>query len=45
MDRRTWGWLGPISGILFVVVATVAVIVVGDMGDIDPDDPAREIAR
>jgi hypothetical protein len=45
MDRRTWGWIGPISGILFVVVATVAVILVGDMGDIDPDDPAREIAR
>jgi hypothetical protein len=44
MDRRTWGWLGPVCGILFVVVATIAVILVGDM-DIDPDDPAGRIAR
>jgi hypothetical protein len=45
MDRRTWGWLGPVSGILFVILLVVGVILGGDMGDIDPDDPAREIAR
>ena len=44
MDRRTWGWIGPISGILFVVVATIGVIIAGDV-DIDPDEPARAIAR
>ena len=37
MDRRTWGWIGPISGIRFVVVATIAVILVGEI-DPDPDD-------
>jgi hypothetical protein len=45
MERRTWGWIGPVSGILFVIVATVAVVLTGEMGDVDPDDPAREIAR
>jgi uncharacterized membrane protein YkvI len=45
MDRRTWGWLGPVCGILFVIVATVAVVIAGEMDDIDPDDPARKIAR
>ena len=45
MDRRTWGWLGPVCGILFVIVATIAVVIVGEMDDIDPDDPARQIAR
>jgi hypothetical protein len=44
MDRRTWGWLGPVSGILFVVLATIGVILVGEM-DVDPDDSPRVIAR
>jgi hypothetical protein len=45
MDRRTWGWLGPVSGILFVICATIGVVVAGEMDDIDPEDPARQIAR
>lgn len=45
MDRRTWGWLGPVSGILFVIFIIVGVVVGGEMDDVDPDDPARQIAR
>jgi len=44
MDRRTWGWLGPVSGILFVVFLVLS-FAVGGSWEVDPDDSAREIAR
>jgi hypothetical protein len=44
MERRVWGWLGPVSGILFVAFVVVAMIVSGDSG-VDPEDPAEQIAR
>jgi hypothetical protein len=45
MERRTWSWLGPVSGILFVAFLVVAVAIgEGDFG-VDPEDPAEVIAR
>jgi hypothetical protein len=45
MERRAWGWLGPVSGILFVAFLVVAVVIgEGDPG-VDPEDPADQIAR
>ncbi|MDP8992825.1 MAG: hypothetical protein M3N31_07230 [Actinomycetota bacterium] len=44
MERRVWGWLGPVSGILFAVLLVAALATgPGDPG-VDPDDPAGEIA-
>lgn len=45
MERRAWGWLGPVSGILFVAFLVAAVAIgEGDPG-VDPNDPAERIAR
>lgn len=43
MERRTWGWLGPVSGILFAVVLGAAFALSGDT--VDPDDSAQKVAR
>jgi hypothetical protein len=43
MPRRTLGWLGPLSGILFVVLLVVGAALSGG-GDIDPNDPGTELA-
>src|SRR5688500_9775163 len=45
MERRAWGWLGPVSGILFVVFLVVAFSIAPTDPGVDPDDPAGEIAR
>jgi hypothetical protein len=42
--RRTWDRLGPVSGILFVVLMVVATIISGNL-DVDPEDPGAALAR
>lgn len=44
MDRRSWWWAGPISGILFVVLLVVGFSIAGGDPGVDPDDPAEQIA-
>lgn len=44
MTPRLWDRLGPVSGILFVILVVAGIVVSGDIGA-DPEDPAAEIAR
>ncbi len=45
MERRAWGWLGSVSGILFVVFFVVAFSIASTDPGVDPGDPAGDIAR